>query len=209
MSSLKTWNKSFKNKQVEFICHSISFVKEINYMKTKNLKIAISGFSGCGNTSVSNMLAEKLSLPCINYTFRNLARELNMDFKEIVEKSKTDFSFDKIVDSKQIELAQKGSCVLGSRLAIWLLDDASLKVFLTATPQVRASRIAFRENSSVDEVMAFTEKRDAQDTARYMKLYSIDNGDYSFADLIIDTEKYIPEQICSIIIEVLKKRGLI
>ena len=153
-------------------------------MKTKNLKIAISGFSGCGNTSVSNMLAEKLSLPCINYTFRNLARELNMDFKEIVEKSKTDFSFDKI-------------------------DDASLKVFLTATPQVRASRIAFRENSSVDEVMAFTEKRDAQDTARYMKLYSIDNGDYSFADLIIDTEKYIPEQICSIIIEVLKKRGLI
>ena len=114
-----------------------------------------------------------------------------------------------MVDSKQIELAQKGSCVLGSRLAIWLLDDASLKVFLTATPQVRASRIAFRENSSVDEVMAFTEKRDAQDTARYMKLYSIDNGDYSFADLIIDTEKYIPEQICSIIIEVLKKRGLI
>lgn len=178
-------------------------------MKTKDVKIAVSGFSGCGNTTVSNMLAEKLSLPCINYTFRNLAKELNMDFKDIVEKSKTDFSFDKMVDAKQIELAQKGSCVLGSRLAIWLLSDASLKVFLTASPEVRASRISEREHASVDEVMAFTKKRDAQDTARYLQLYNIDNTNYTFADLIIDTEKYFPEEICDIIIDVLKQRGLV
>lgn len=178
-------------------------------METKDVKIAVSGFSGCGNTTVSNMLAEKLSLPCINYTFRNLAKELNMDFKDIVEKSKTDFSFDKMVDAKQIELAQKGSCVLGSRLAIWLLSDASLKVFLTASPEVRASRISEREHESVDEVMAFTKKRDAQDTARYLQLYNIDNTNYTFADLIIDTEKYFPEEICDIIIDVLKQRGLV
>ncbi|MEL3903941.1 MAG: AAA family ATPase [Treponemataceae bacterium] len=178
-------------------------------METKDVKIAVSGFSGCGNTTVSNMLAEKLSLPCINYTFRNLAKELNMDFKDIVEKSKTDFSFDKMVDAKQIELAQKGSCVLGSRLAIWLLSDASLKVFLTASPEVRASRISEREHASVDEVMAFTKKRDAQDTVRYLQLYNIDNTNYTFADLIIDTEKYFPEEICDIIIDVLKQRGLV
>ncbi|MEL3907705.1 MAG: cytidylate kinase family protein [Treponemataceae bacterium] len=178
-------------------------------MKKEYLKIAVSGFSGCGNTTVSNMLAEKLNIQCINYTFRNLAKDLNMDFKDIVEKSKKDFSFDKMVDTKQIELTKNTSCVLGSRLAIWLLKDANLKVFLTASPKIRAERIADRESSSIEEVMAFTKKRDEQDSARYMQLYKIDNTDYKFADLIIDTEKYLPEQICKIIIDVLKTKSLI
>lgn len=177
-------------------------------MKDKNIKIAISGFSGCGNTTVSNLLAEKLSIPCINYTFRNLAQELGMDFKEIVEKSKSDFSFDKLVDTKQIDLTRGISCVLGSRLAIWLLSDASLKVFLTAPIEVRSTRIAQREHASIDEVAAFTKKRDEQDTARYKQLYGIDNRDYKFADLIIDTSRYLPEEICGIIIETLTLRGM-
>lgn len=178
-------------------------------MKREYLKIAVSGFSGCGNTTVSNMLAEKLGITCINYTFRNLAKDLNMDFKDIVEKSKADFSFDKMVDAKQVALTKNTSCVLGSRLAIWLLEDASLKVFLTASPKVRAERIADRENSGIDEVIAFTKKRDEQDSARYMQLYKIDNKDFKFADLIIDTEKYLPEQICEIIINVLKNKSIL
>lgn len=179
-------------------------------MKEKNkfIKIAISGYSGCGNTTVSNMLAKKLSVPCINYTFRNLAEELKMDFKEIIQKSKTDFSFDRQVDAKQIELTKNQSCVLGSRLAIWLLEDATLRVFLTVPLEVRVARIAFRENMPESEVLEFTKNRDAADTARYLQLYKIDNTDYKFADLIIDASLYNPEEICEIIINTLKKQNL-
>jgi cytidylate kinase len=39
-------------------------------MMQKVLRIAISGKSGCGNTTVSRMVAEKLGLRFINFTFR-------------------------------------------------------------------------------------------------------------------------------------------
>ena len=42
---------------------------------TKDLRIAISGKSGCGNTTVSGLLAQKLGIKLINYTFRQLAEE--------------------------------------------------------------------------------------------------------------------------------------
>ena len=42
----------------------------------KELRIAISGKSGCGNTTVSTMLAQRLGIKLINYTFRNLAKDI-------------------------------------------------------------------------------------------------------------------------------------
>ena len=41
----------------------------------KEIRIAISGKSGCGNTTVSGLLAQKLGIKLINYTFRQLAEE--------------------------------------------------------------------------------------------------------------------------------------
>lgn len=41
----------------------------------KELRIAISGRSGCGNTTVSTLLAQKLGVKLINFTFRQLAAE--------------------------------------------------------------------------------------------------------------------------------------
>ena len=81
--------------------------------------IAISGKSGCGNTTVSTMLAEKLGLKLINYTFRNLAADTGREFKEICQAAKTDFSYDKIIDSHQVELAKQGNCVLDKPYVRW------------------------------------------------------------------------------------------
>ena len=173
----------------------------------ENIKIAISGFSGCGNTTVSKLLASKLGVTCINYTFRNLATDLNMSLEEIIEKAKTDLSYDRMVDTKQVEITKDISCVLGSRLAVWMLKNATLKVFLTASPEVRAKRICQRENSNIEETMRFTQERDKQDSQRYRALYDIDNNDYSFVDLIINTEYYTPEQICNIIIAALNEKA--
>jgi cytidylate kinase len=44
----------------------------------KELRIAISGKSGCGNTTVSTLLAKTLGIKLINYTFRQLAEEKGM-----------------------------------------------------------------------------------------------------------------------------------
>ena len=99
----------------------------------KDLRIAISGKSGCGNTTVSGLLAETLGVTLINYTFRQLAAEKGMTLAEVIEAAKTDDSYDKYVDKHQIELALAEPCVLGSRLAVWMLKEADLKVYLFAS----------------------------------------------------------------------------
>ncbi len=175
----------------------------------KEVRIAISGKSGCGNTTVSTLLSEKLGVTLINYTFRQLAAEKGMTLAEVIENAKTDDSYDKYVDSHQVELARKESCVLGSRLAIWMLKEADLKVYLFASDETRAGRVFNREGGDLEEIKKFTAFRDSQDSGRYMKLYGIDNNKYDFADLIIDTANYNPEQIVDLILDELAKKKFI
>jgi cytidylate kinase len=168
----------------------------------KDIKIAISGRSGCGNTTVSKMIADSFNLRFINFTFRSLAKERGLDLKEVLELAANDDSWDREVDTRQVALAMEdGGCVLGSRLAIWMLTEADLKVYLTASPLIRAQRIVKREGGSLDEIAAFTAERDRQDHGRYLKLYNIDTDDYNFADLIIDTDNISAQEIVNLIID--------
>ena len=54
------------------------------------IKIAVSGKSGCGNSTVSRLLAEKLGLKLINYTFHNMAEEAGIPFEELCLKAEND-----------------------------------------------------------------------------------------------------------------------
>ena len=175
----------------------------------KDLRVAISGKSGCGNTTVSTLLSEKLGVKLINYTFRQLAAEKGLTLAQVIEKAKTDDSFDVYVDNHQVELARAEPCVLGSRLAIWMLKEADLKVYLYASDDTRAKRILNREGGDLQEIKDFTAMRDSEDSRRYLKLYQIDNNKYDFCDMIIDTANYNPEQIVDLILAELKKRGFI
>ncbi len=165
-----------------------------------NLKIAISGRSGCGNSTVSRMTAESLGLRVINYTFRNMAEERGISFSALREMAEKDDSIDRELDRKQVELARRGGCVLGSRLAVWMLKDADLKVYLTASPEVRASRIAQREKRSYREVLQETEERDRLDHDRYLRTYGIDTDNLSIVDLIIDTDANNQQETTDIIV---------
>jgi len=175
--------------------------------KDKTLKIAVSGKSGCGNTTVSRMLAEKINGRFVNFTFRNLAKENNLSLEELLKLAGQDDKWDREVDRRQVELArQPGTCVLGSRLAIWMLPEADLKVYLEADERTRAERIAGREGGDPGKIREFTRMRDKEDSARYLRLYNIDNNDTGKADLIVDTEKLTPVEITELIIRELEAR---
>jgi cytidylate kinase len=163
--------------------------------------IAISGKSGCGNSTVSLALAERLGFRLINYTFKTMASERGISFEEMLKLANADasYSFDRALDSRQIELAHERDCVVGSRLAMWLLPDASLRVYLAGSLDVRAARIHQREGASLAEKLAFTKSRDESDHKRYLHVYRIDNDDLSSADLVINTERWQPPEIVEII----------
>lgn len=166
-----------------------------------HMRIAVSGKSGCGNSTVSRLLADRLGVRLINYTFHTMADEQGVSFERMCQMAESDDQWDRYLDQKQVERAREQSCVLGSRLAIWVLEEADVKVYLEASPRARAERIQQREGGDLDDVLAATNERDRRDHARYLRIYNIDTNSYGFADLIIDTETMTPEQIVDTIVK--------
>lgn len=176
------------------------------------MRIAISGQSGCGNTTISTMVSQQLGIPVVNYTFRNLAKEKGVDFSTICHMAQQDDDIDRQLDERQIRLAMAyKDCILASRLAIWLLKDADLKVYLRARVEERARRIQQREGGTFDQRLKETIERDRRDSERYLRIYGINNADPTgTADLILDTDGMQPEEVAALIVdEVRKRQGLI
>lgn len=188
------------------------------------MKIAISGLSGCGNSTVTGLLADKLKLKKLNYTLRDVAREEGVAFdvmqNELVKKSD---EYDYRIDRKQAEFAvAEENCVVSSRLAAWLDDGRilekisapkprfNLKVWLSASFDERVKRIAKRENKPITQVVLETKKRDKENTERYRKLYGVDVNDYlDEVDVIINTEHFDALKVSDIVVsaaKALKKR---
>ena len=170
------------------------------------MKIAISGKSGCGNSTVTQRVADRLGYRRINYTFKDIAAEEGIPFDKLCDLAEHDSRWDKLLDRRQVEMAGDGDTVLGSRLAIWILDDADLRIYLDAPLAVRAGRIRKRnletghEPTDLGEVIQKTAERDQRDRARYLRLYGIDNDDYGFVDLIIDTTELGPDDVADRIV---------
>lgn len=156
---------------------------------SSEVRIAVSGKSGCGNTTVSRLLAERLEIRLINYTFHDMAKERGISFEQLCLLAENDSRYDRYLDRRQVELAMEGSCVLASRLAIWLLEQADLTVYLYASAKVRARRISRREGRQWEHSLQDIELRDSRDRNRYLKLYGMDIDNYDFADLVVNTEK--------------------
>ena len=171
------------------------------------MRIAISSKSGCGNTTVTTLVAKKLGYKVINFTFRQLSEEYKTPFWEFCKQAETNYEIDRELDRRQVEMAMaEENCVLASRLAIWMLKDADLKVYLTASEEVRAQRVLKREGGDIKAKMAETNGRDLKDHDRYLKIYNIDNDKYDFADIVIATDSLKPEAIADMIVAEVNKR---
>jgi len=143
----------------------------------------------------------------INFTFRNLAEERGVDFWTLSRMAEEDDSIDLELDRRQVEMAlEQKSCVLGSRLAIWVLKEADLKVYLEASLEVRVARIHRREGGSLEERLKETRQRDLNDTERYKRIYSIDNTQSDVADLVINTDNLNAQEIAALIVEAASSR---
>ena len=168
----------------------------------KELRIAISSQSGCGNTTATQNVGATLGLQVVNYTFRDLGDDLGITFDEIHARANGTKIFDYLTDLVQIRASLRSKVVVGSRLSAWLVA-ADLRVWLHASLEERAKRIFRREPakySGYEAVLYSTLKRDEQNRKRYLQLYGIDINDRSDFDIIINTEKLTADQVSSLIV---------
>lgn len=171
------------------------------------MKIAISGLSGCGNTTAVRNVSKHLKIPAVNYTFRNLAQESNLTLAEIQQLALKNSAVDYLIDYKIISITKKSkNCVVGSRLAAWIVANADLRVWLHASLKERAKRIHAREkNKTLRQVHLETAKRDSENITRYKKYYGLDiTKEKTELDLIVNTQRLTAEQVAALIIAAAK-----
>jgi cytidylate kinase, putative len=166
------------------------------------MRITISGPPGSGTTSLAKYLASRHALDMISAgeVFRQIAKERNMDIGELGKLAENDLSIDALIDARQKEQALKrDNIVVEGRLSGWLVENADLKIWLTAPLSCRAKRIAYRDE--VDEYTArmMTMVREACEARRYQNYYSIDIHDLTPYHIVLNSELWTTEQLGAIV----------
>jgi len=167
------------------------------------LIITISGPPGSGKSTLSKLLSAHFGMELISMgdIFRKQAEERCMSLEEFGLLAKRDEDIDRKLDEEQKRIAkEKDNIILEGRLSGFLVD-ADLKVWLKAPVEVRAERIAQREEKSGSAAMAETSEREQCERERYLNYYNIDINDLSVYDLVIDSSKWSPEEINEIVVK--------
>ena len=172
--------------------------------------IAISGRPGAGKTTLAKHLAETYGMRYVSAgdMFRKIAAkhgfephgESFLKFHEKLEKDpKLSKNIDEEIDQRVIEEAEDGNVVIEGWLAPHMIKNADLRIFLNVSSGLAAERIAFREEDDREHEFHITIKREESFVRRAKSEYNIDINDVSDFDIVLNTEKFEPEDTQEII----------
>ena len=174
----------------------------------KKVVICISGMTGCGKSTVAKKIAAKYELDYFSggNALRLLAKDegYNSDVTgwwesaeglKFLEQRMRDPAFDRRIDEKLLELAKKGNVVLDSWTIPWLLNDG-FKIWLEASPKVRAKRVVTRDDISHEDALKALTEKDERTRQIYKNLYGFDLGnDLSPFHIVLATDDLEPEEV--------------
>jgi cytidylate kinase len=121
---------------------------------------------------------------------------------------KRDLRFDKEIDKKLLELAKKGDVVLDSWTMPWLLYRG-FKIWLEASPEKRAERIARRDRITPKHALIMLKDKEASTKAIYRKLYSFSLGeDFTPFHLILDVDNLKASEVFNVLCMVVDNMAL-
>lgn len=179
------------------------------------MKIAISGFTGSGKTTLAKHLVKRLNTLGFNFkliapTFKDIAKSKGISLIEFQKEAEENPNIDKSFDEHIKEEANKYSNVIVSTwLAVYLIN-ADLSIFLHAPISKRVQRVASRDNMSSNEALKHVTERDEENRNRYLNLYNIDIFRiYEYADLSINSSRFSIEEEVELILAILKIKSLI
>lgn len=173
--------------------------------------VTISGEPGSGKTTVATMLADRLGVPHVyaGDLYRREAKRRGLSLEEFNRLCESDHSVDRQLDQDMSARARAGRCILEGRLAGHLAAQDgldALKVWVTASDEVRARRVAQREHGDWRQVEKENRERHASDARRYREIYGFDLADTEVYDLVLHSDDLTPEQLVDELVERVRER---
>lgn len=168
----------------------------------EEMTVCLCGMAGSGKTTVAKKLAKfyRLKYYSGGDALKAVASDMGYETtgkgwwetKEglrFLEERLNNLDIDKKVDDKLLEWAREGGVVLDSWAIPWLLKEG-FRVWLEASEQIRAQRLAKRDRLSAEEALRFLREKEAKTKEIYKKLYGFDLGeDFSPFHLILDVNQ--------------------
>ena len=180
--------------------------------------IVVSGPPAIGKTTVAKGLAKEFNL---NYLsggdiLKELASEEGFsssgddwwdteDGMKFLNQRKKNPEFDKKVDTKLIELFEKGNVVITSYTLPWLIDNG-IKLWLAGNVKNSAKRMQNRDNMDESSALEVVNKRFNENKLIYKNLYNFEFGDdLSVFDKIIQTDEKNADEVLEIVKSIVRE----
>ena len=178
----------------------------------------MSGPPAIGKTTVAKGLAKEFNL---NYLsggdiLKELASEEGFsssgddwwdteDGMKFLNQRKKNPEFDKKVDTKLIELFEKGNVVITSYTLPWLIDNG-IKLWLAGNVKNSAKRMQNRDNMDESSALEVVNKRFNENKLIYKNLYNFEFGDdLSVFDKIIQTDEKNADEVLEIVKSIVRE----
>src|SRR3972149_7635935 len=178
----------------------------------KKIVVCISGMAATGKSTLSKRLAKKYELKYYSGgdALKELAKDQGYNSSSrgwwespeglsFLEKREKNLTFDKAVDDKRLDYAQQGHVLLDSWTMPWLLKTG-FKIWLVASVEKRAERVAKRDKIPINEALRVLKEKEARTKAIYKKLYGFALGeDFEPFNLVLDTDALRSEGVFQVL----------
>ena len=180
--------------------------------EARRIVVCISGMAGTGKSTLAKRLAQKYGLKYYSGgdALRVLAAEKGYNSSSngwwespeglsFLEQRKANASFDKAVDEKLLEYAAQGNVLLDSWTMPWLVKQG-FKIWLAASVEKQAQRIAQRDKMTVEEALQALKQKEDRTKSIYKQLYGFALGeDFAPFNLILDTDNLSAEEVFQVL----------
>lgn len=185
-------------------------------LTNKTNVLCISGMAGTGKSTLSKKLAKKY---CLKYysggdALKALAKDEGYEVSiegwwesptglKFLKERSADSKFDKQVDDKLIGFASQGNVLLDSWTMPWLIDGG-FKIWLQASIEKRAARVAVRDKMTIQQAFKVLEEKEARTKTIYKELYGFELGnDFSPFDMVLDTDNLSAQEVFLVLCKVI------
>ncbi|MDE1874185.1 MAG: AAA family ATPase [Candidatus Micrarchaeota archaeon] len=182
--------------------------------------LILCGMPAAGKTTTAEVLGRRLNVPSIGggYVLKEMAGARGYkvtgegwwdtpDGMRFLREREKNPDFDKEADKIMLQKIERGDIVVTSYTMPWL-SKAGRKVWLEATQETRAERMARRDSIEMAKAREVVALRDKENYALYKRMYGIELGrDLKPFNIIVDVNNKTPEEAADEIMGAAKRQG--